>query len=171
MLRANERYNLCLSRKQLNQMAKEAFREVGTRIQDRRHLDLVYNFGSHLTDFYKPGKGRRTCWGGGNGSSVYMFILPLGPVSHRIIILRSRLLVCDSNVLRPSVATDPALSDSSLLRKLRSNREVAVSRLEDVISKYAVRQEDTEELERKKRQEKKEKGVGLRPPSSTSSSL
>lgn len=37
-------------------MAKEAFREVGTRIQDRRHLDLVYNFGSHLTDSYKPGK-------------------------------------------------------------------------------------------------------------------
>lgn len=57
MLRANERYGLCLSRKQLNQMAKEAFREVGTRIQDRRHLDLVYNFGSHLTDPYKPGKG------------------------------------------------------------------------------------------------------------------
>lgn len=56
MLRTNERYNLCLSRKQLNQMAKEAFREVGTRIQDRRHLDLVYNFGSHLTDCYKPGK-------------------------------------------------------------------------------------------------------------------
>ncbi|XP_003969133.2 death domain-associated protein 6 [Takifugu rubripes] len=109
MLRTNERYNLCLSRKQLNQMAKEAFREVGTRIQDRRHLDLVYNFGSHITDTYKP-------------------------------------------------ASDPALSDSSLLRKLRSNREVSVSRLEEVISKYANKQEDTEELERKRRQEKKEKG-------------
>lgn len=64
MLRANERYNLCLSRKQLNTMAKEAFREVGTRIQDRRHLDLVYNFGSHVTDSYKPGKRRRSCWRG-----------------------------------------------------------------------------------------------------------
>lgn len=56
MLRANERYNLCLSRKQLNQIAKEAFRDIGTRMQERRHLDLVYNFGSHLTDSYKPGK-------------------------------------------------------------------------------------------------------------------
>lgn len=64
MLRANERYNLCLSRKQLNQMAKEAFREVGTRIQDRRHLDLVYNFGSHLTDPYKPGKGANSFFNG-----------------------------------------------------------------------------------------------------------
>lgn len=64
MLRANERHNLCLSRKQLIQMAKEAFREVGTRIQDRRHLDLVYNFGSHLTDPYKPGKGGNSSFRG-----------------------------------------------------------------------------------------------------------
>lgn len=34
-----------------------------------------------------------------------------------------------------------------------------MSRLEEVISKYANKQEDTEELERKRRQEKKEKGV------------
>uniref|UniRef100_A0A3Q4BFG1 Death domain-associated protein 6 n=1 Tax=Mola mola TaxID=94237 RepID=A0A3Q4BFG1_MOLML len=105
VLRANERYSLCLSRKQLNQMAKEAFREIGTHIQERRHLDLVYNFGSHLTDTYKP-------------------------------------------------ATDPALSEPSLLRKLRTNREVALSRLEEVISKYAIKQEDTEEQERTKRLEK-----------------
>lgn len=59
MIRANEHYNLCLSRKQLSQMATEAFRDIGTSIQDRRHLDLVYNFGSHLTDPYKPGKGFR----------------------------------------------------------------------------------------------------------------
>uniref|UniRef100_A0A3Q3WK02 Death domain-associated protein 6 n=1 Tax=Mola mola TaxID=94237 RepID=A0A3Q3WK02_MOLML len=112
VLRANERYSLCLSRKQLNQMAKEAFREIGTHIQERRHLDLVYNFGSHLTDTYKP-------------------------------------------------ATDPALSEPSLLRKLRTNREVALSRLEEVISKYAIKQEDTEEQERTKRLEKisKEKEV------------
>lgn len=56
VLHANERYKLCLSRKQLNQMAKEAFRDIGTRMQERRHLDLVYNFGSHLTDSYKHGK-------------------------------------------------------------------------------------------------------------------
>ncbi|KAM3595931.1 uncharacterized protein V6R79_005583 [Siganus canaliculatus] len=106
--RANERHNLCLSRKQLTQIAQEAFRETGSRMQERRHLDLVYNFGSHITDAYKP-------------------------------------------------ATDPALQDSSLMRKLRSNREVAVSRLEEVITKYAVKQEDTEELERAKRLEKNSK--------------
>uniref|UniRef100_A0A3Q0RI57 Death domain-associated protein 6 n=1 Tax=Amphilophus citrinellus TaxID=61819 RepID=A0A3Q0RI57_AMPCI len=105
VLRANDRHSLCLSRKQLNQIAQEAFRETGSRIQERRHLDLVYNFGSHLTDAYKP-------------------------------------------------ATDPALSDQSLLRKLRSNREVALTRLEEVITKYAVKQEDTEEQERSRRPQK-----------------
>ncbi|XP_054462461.1 death domain-associated protein 6 [Anoplopoma fimbria] len=108
VLRANERHNLCLSRKQLNQMALEAFRETGSCMQERRHLDLVYNFGSRLTDAYKP-------------------------------------------------ATDPALADPSLLRKLRTNREVALSRLEEVITKYAIKQEDTEEQERAKRLEKDSK--------------
>lgn len=70
----------------------------------------------------------------------------------------------------PSTATDPALLDTSLLRKLRSNREVAVSHLEEVISKYANKQEDSEELERLKRQEKKGKGVRRRlPPPALSS--
>ncbi|KAM3858527.1 death domain-associated protein 6 [Diretmus argenteus] len=105
VLRANERYKLCLSRKQLNQITQEAFRETGSRLQERRHLDLVYNFGSHLTDQYKP-------------------------------------------------ATDPAVQDPSLLRKLRGNREVALSSLEAVITKYAVKQDDTEEQERTKRLEK-----------------
>ncbi|KAM4550579.1 death domain-associated protein 6 isoform 2-T3 [Fundulus diaphanus] len=105
VLRANERHNLCLSRKQLNQLAQEAFRETGSRMQERRHLDLVYNFGSRLTDTYKP-------------------------------------------------ATDPALCNPSLMKKLRSNREVALSRLEEVISKYAVKQDDTEENERLKRVDK-----------------
>ncbi|XP_045913758.1 death domain-associated protein 6 [Micropterus dolomieu] len=109
VLRANERHNLCLSRKQLNQIAQEAFRETGSQMQERRHLDLVYNFGSHLTDHYMPAK-------------------------------------------------DPALSDPALQRKLRSNREVSLSRLEEVITKYAVKQEDTEEQERTKRQEKDSKG-------------
>ncbi|XP_039978279.1 death domain-associated protein 6 [Xiphias gladius] len=108
VLRANERHNLCLSRRQLNQMAQEAFRETGSCMQERRHLDLVYNFGSHLTDHYKP-------------------------------------------------AMDPALSDPSLLRKLQLNREVALSRLEEVITKYAIKQEDTEEQERSKRLEKDSK--------------
>uniref|UniRef100_A0A8D3B4V9 Death domain-associated protein 6 n=1 Tax=Scophthalmus maximus TaxID=52904 RepID=A0A8D3B4V9_SCOMX len=105
VLRANERHKLCLSRKQLNQMALDAFRETGSQMQERRHLDLVYNFGSQLTDHYRP-------------------------------------------------ATDPALSDPSLQRKLRSNREVALSRLEEVITKFSVKQEDTEEKERSRRLEK-----------------
>ncbi|KAK5612500.1 hypothetical protein CRENBAI_012916 [Crenichthys baileyi] len=105
VLRANERHNLCLSRKQLNQIAQEAFRETGSCMQERRHLDLVYNFGSRLTDTYKP-------------------------------------------------ATDPALADPTLMRRLRSNREVALSRLEEVITKYAVKQDDTEEQERLRRMDK-----------------
>ncbi|XP_026156343.1 death domain-associated protein 6 [Mastacembelus armatus] len=108
VLRANERYSLCLNRKQLNQIAQEAFSETGSRMQERRHLDMVYNFGSHLTESYSP-------------------------------------------------ATDPALVDTTLMRKLRSNREVALSRLDEVISKYAVKQEDMEEQERKKRRDKDSK--------------
>ncbi|XP_039876294.1 death domain-associated protein 6 isoform X2 [Simochromis diagramma] len=108
VLRANDRHNLCLTRKHINQIAQEAFRETGSRIQDRRHLDLVYNFGSSLTDTYKP-------------------------------------------------ATDPALKDPSLLKKLRLNREVALTSLEEVIKKYAVKQDDTEEKERSKRLQKDRK--------------
>ncbi|KAK5854722.1 hypothetical protein PBY51_004894 [Eleginops maclovinus] len=110
VLHANERHNLCLSRKLLNQIAQEAFRETGSRIQERRHLDLVYNFGSRITDTYKP-------------------------------------------------ASDPALSDTSLLRKLRSNREVALSSLDEVIRKYAAKQDDTEEQERARRLDGKDKKV------------
>ncbi|XP_061109396.1 death domain-associated protein 6 isoform X3 [Conger conger] len=112
--RANERYALSLSRRQLTQIAQDAFRETGNRLQERRHLDMVFNFGSHLTDLYKP-------------------------------------------------AGDPALTDSALARKLRSNREVALNSLEEVIGKYALKQDDTEEEERRKRLErdrtKKEKAL------------
>ncbi|KAB5517976.1 hypothetical protein PHYPO_G00173770 [Pangasianodon hypophthalmus] len=100
--RANERNQLMLSRKQEAQIAQEAFRETGNRLQERRHLDMVYNFGSHLTDLYRP-------------------------------------------------ATDPALTDPMLTQKLRSNRELALSSLEEVINKYAGKQDDTEEEERRKR--------------------
>ncbi|XP_053540166.1 death domain-associated protein 6 isoform X2 [Ictalurus punctatus] len=103
--RANERNQLMLSRKQEAQIAQEAFRETGNRLQERRHLDMVYNFGSHLTDLYKPG-------------------------------------------------SDPALVDSLLSQKLRSNRERALSSLEEVINKFANKQDDTEEEERRKRLEK-----------------
>lgn len=56
VLRANERHNLCLSRQHLERIAVDAFRDTGSRMQERRHLDLVYNFGSRLTDPYKPGE-------------------------------------------------------------------------------------------------------------------
>ncbi|KAG7325704.1 hypothetical protein KOW79_010629 [Hemibagrus wyckioides] len=111
--RANERHQLMLSRKQETQIAQEAFRETGSRMQERRHLDMVYNFGSHLTDLYKP-------------------------------------------------TLDPALADPMLAQKLRSNRELALSSIEEVINKYANIQDDAEEEERRKRlgkeKQKKENG-------------
>ncbi|KAG7500483.1 death domain-associated protein 6-like [Solea senegalensis] len=117
VLQANKHHNLCLSRKQLNQMALDAFRETGNSMQERRHLDLVYNFGSYLTDAYKP-------------------------------------------------ASDPALLDPSLKRKLQLNREVAISQLEVVFSKYAVKQDDIEEQERnnhlKIKDNKSKKGKGTK---------
>lgn len=65
-----------------------------------------------------------------------------------------------NDVLLPLVlleAEDPALSDHSLMKKLRSNREVSLSRLDEVITKYAVKQDDTEEQDRLKRLEKDDK--------------
>lgn len=56
-------------------------------------------------------------------------------------------------------AEDPALSDPALLRKLKANREESMSRLEQVISKFAIKQEDTEEQERNKRQQKVVRGA------------
>ncbi|NXR80101.1 DAXX protein, partial [Pycnonotus jocosus] len=53
---ASARHGLGLGRRQMENMAQEAFREVGNRLQERRHLDLVYNFGSLLTDQYRPGE-------------------------------------------------------------------------------------------------------------------
>ncbi|XP_056395473.1 death domain-associated protein 6 [Hyla sarda] len=51
--RANDKHRLGLSRKQMQSMAQDAFRELGNKLQDRRHLDMIYNFGCHLTDPYK----------------------------------------------------------------------------------------------------------------------
>ncbi|XP_062825524.1 death domain-associated protein 6 [Anolis carolinensis] len=53
--KASARHSLGLPKKQMQSMAADAFREVGNRLQERRHLDLIYNFGSHLTDQYRPG--------------------------------------------------------------------------------------------------------------------
>lgn len=46
---------------------------------------------------------------------------------------------------------DPALSDPVLARRLRENRSLAMSRLDEVISKYAMMQDKSEEGERQKR--------------------
>ncbi|XP_068929532.1 death domain-associated protein 6 isoform X2 [Petaurus breviceps papuanus] len=100
--KAATRHGLCLPRRQLQLLAQDAFRDVGTKLQERRHLDLVYNFGCHLTDDYRPG-------------------------------------------------IDPALSDPVLARRLRENRSLAISRLDEVISKYAMMQDESEEGERQRR--------------------
>lgn len=59
------------------------------------------------------------------------------------------------------LALDPALADPMLAQKLRSNRELALSSIEEVISKYANIQDDAEEEERRKRlgKEKQKKEV------------
>ncbi|XP_050775055.1 death domain-associated protein 6 isoform X2 [Gopherus flavomarginatus] len=97
--KASARHSLGLAKRQMQSMALDAFREVGNRLQERRHLDLVYNFGSHLTDQYRPD-------------------------------------------------TDPARRDSALARRLRENREVALMRLDSVVSRYAQLQDESEEEER-----------------------
>lgn len=51
-------------------------------------------------------------------------------------------------------ALDPALTDPGLHRKLRSNRDLALSSLEEVINKYANKQEDMEVEDVRKKQER-----------------
>lgn len=117
--RAATRHSLGLPRQQLQLMAQDAFRDVGVRLQERRHLDLIYNFGCHLTDDYRPG-------------------------------------------------IDPALSDPTLARRLRENRTLAMSRLDEVISKYAMMQDKSEEGERQKRRARL---LGTNPSGSPKASL
>ncbi|XP_034286786.2 death domain-associated protein 6 isoform X2 [Pantherophis guttatus] len=52
--KASARHSLGLPKRQMEVMAADAFRDVGAQLQQRRRLDLVYNFGSHLTDQYRP---------------------------------------------------------------------------------------------------------------------
>ncbi|XP_006882149.1 PREDICTED: death domain-associated protein 6 [Elephantulus edwardii] len=108
--KAAARHSLGLPRQQLQLMAQDAFRDVGIRLQERRHLDLIYNFGCHLTDDYRPG-------------------------------------------------VDPALSDPTLARRLRENRSLAMSRLDEVISKYAMMQDKSEEGERQKKRARLSQGT------------
>lgn len=120
--KAAARHSLGLPRQQLQVMAQDAFRDVGIRLQERRHLDLIYNFGCHLTDDYRPG-------------------------------------------------IDPALSDPTLARRLRENRSLAMSRLDEVISKYAMMQDKSEEGERQKRKARLPQATSLHSADSPKVSL
>ncbi|KAM5262962.1 death domain-associated protein 6 [Ctenodactylus gundi] len=120
--KAAARHSLGLPRQQLQLMAQDAFRDVGIRLQERRHLDLIYNFGCHLTDDYRPG-------------------------------------------------VDPALSDPVLARRLRENRSLAMSRLDEVISKYAMMQDKSEERERQKRRARVPQGTSSHSADSPKASL
>ncbi|XP_054663383.1 death domain-associated protein 6 [Grus americana] len=113
--KASARHSLGLARRQMESMAQDAFREVGNRLQERRHLDLVYNFGSHLTDQYRPGM-------------------------------------------------DPALVDPELAKRLRKNRTMALTRLDDVISHYAQLQDESEEEERGRKRAARQRGTTPAPP-------
>ncbi|XP_053328697.1 death domain-associated protein 6 isoform X2 [Spea bombifrons] len=117
--KASEKHGLGISRKKMQGMAQDAFRELGNRLQERRHLDLVYNFGCHLTDSYKPGN-------------------------------------------------DPANQDSSLQRRLRENRSVALTRLDDIIKKYAVMQDEGEEDESNRSKKENESPSSSRAEESSS---
>uniref|UniRef100_A0A8C5LA13 Death domain-associated protein 6 n=1 Tax=Jaculus jaculus TaxID=51337 RepID=A0A8C5LA13_JACJA len=120
--KAATRHSLGLPRQQLQLIAQDAFRDVGVRLQERRHLDLIYNFGCHLTDDYRPG-------------------------------------------------IDPALSDPMLARRLRENRSLAMNRLDEVISKYALMQEKSEEDERQKRRARLPQGSSPHSAGSPKASL
>lgn len=61
-----------------------------------------------------------------------------------------------------NVASDPAIADSELAKKLANNRELALSSLEKVISKYANQQDDMLEEERRKRLEKEKQKKEMR---------
>ncbi|XP_036270542.1 death domain-associated protein 6 isoform X7 [Pipistrellus kuhlii] len=120
--KAAVRHSLGLPRQQLQLLAQDAFRDVGVRLQERRHLDLIYNFGCHLTDDYRPG-------------------------------------------------IDPALSDPALARRLRENRSLAMSRLDEIISKYAMMQDKSEEGERQKRKARLSQATSSHSPDPPKASL
>uniref|UniRef100_A0A8C3JRB4 Death domain-associated protein 6 n=1 Tax=Calidris pygmaea TaxID=425635 RepID=A0A8C3JRB4_9CHAR len=84
--KASARHSLGLARRQMESMAQDAFREVGNRLQERRHLDLVYNFGSHLTDQYRPGEGRGRLWRGGGAHRGVVELLERSEGAHRGVV-------------------------------------------------------------------------------------
>lgn len=90
----NSHYNLYLGRSAIDDLAREAFTDVGNQLQDRRHKNFIFTFGNSQTE------------------------------------------VC-------SIAEDPALYDTELRKKLEENRKLAKTRLDEVISKYAKKQYET----------------------------
>ena len=68
-----------------------------------------------------------------------------------ISLVPSRVLRDYPDFISSHTGIDPALSDPVLARRLRENRSLAMSRLDEVISKYAMMQDRNEESERQKR--------------------
>ena len=75
-------------------LARDIFTEVGKRLQQRRVVDFILNFESHLTNEYKSDQ-------------------------------------------------DPALSDGELQKRLMENWKTGKKRLDDVIEKFAQKQEQS----------------------------
>uniref|UniRef100_A0A3Q3D2E9 Death-domain associated protein n=1 Tax=Hippocampus comes TaxID=109280 RepID=A0A3Q3D2E9_HIPCM len=107
---ASKRHNLRLSSKELERIARKAFADTGSKIQQRRHHDLLYDFGCQLTSEYNPDN-------------------------------------------------DPALKDPTLLRKLENNRELGLNRLEDVINKYAIQQDNADKKDKSDEEEEEDDDV------------
>ncbi|XP_029656874.1 death domain-associated protein 6 [Octopus sinensis] len=90
----NTEHKLYLGKTNVEDLAREAFTDVGNQLQERRHRDFILTFGNSQTEAYR-------------------------------------------------VTTDPATYDKNLKKKLDENRKLAKSKLDDIISKYAQKQYDT----------------------------
>lgn len=90
----NTHYKLYLGKSAIEDLAREAFTDVGNKLQDRRHRNFILTFGNSQTEV-------------------------------------------------SSIAEDPALSNLELRKKLQENRKLAKSRLDEVVSKYARKQYET----------------------------
>ncbi|XP_033110394.1 death domain-associated protein 6-like isoform X2 [Anneissia japonica] len=51
--KVNKRKSLNLSDRELSDIAETSFKTIGNRLQQRREVDLAYNFGSHVTESFK----------------------------------------------------------------------------------------------------------------------
>ncbi|GAB1598570.1 death domain-associated protein 6-like [Argonauta hians] len=90
----NNVQKLFLGKTVIDDLAREAFTDVGNQLQERRHRDFILTFGNRQTEEYR-------------------------------------------------VSSDPAFTDKTLKKKLDENRKLAKTKLDDVISKYAQKQYET----------------------------